>query len=135
MAQNNYTPQSYRLIENVSAGADNFGAFLLAADFKTRQLVLECDNLLDGDIVVYESNQYYQPDITQPNSSTNEYFPVGYTNKADQVYYAVGFPFAIAGAGAAFNVETTGSRWITAGIINRTTGTIQKLTLTFLDNQ
>lgn len=131
----NYGAQKYPQLQNASA-ADNYGDAILASDFKTRMLDLECNSSLDGDLVVFESNQYLPPDISQPVSLTNSYYPVGYKNMADQVYYDNTNPYNPVGLGrASFNIESTGSRWVMAAIINRTAGTVDLLTITLFDNQ
>lgn len=134
MSQFNYTPQTYVVIENADA-ADNIGDVILASDFKTRIIDLIPD-LLDGDLVVYESDQYEAPDVSQPVSATNYYFPVPVTDMSTSITYFPTAPFNPAGgAGGRFNVETTGSRWIIACILNRVSGTVEKVVLTLYDNQ
>lgn len=135
MSLYNYTPQSYVVLENAS-DADNFGECKLASDFKTRILDLISQGGLDGDLVVYESDRYEAPDVTQPVTPDNYYFAVPVTDMSTLITYFPTAPFNPGGGtGGRFNVETTGSRWIIPCILNRASGTVDKLTLTLYDNQ
>lgn len=136
MSITNYAPQRYTVLENVSA-ADNYGSEVQAGDFKTRIVELVAGTGLDGELVVYESNQELPPDITLAASADNSYYPVGYTKTDDQSYLDVDNPFTPGGTAGTyvFNVETTGSVWIFAAILNRTAGMVEKVTINLFDNQ
>ncbi len=137
MSITNYAPQRYTVIEE-SADADSYGLPVQAGDFKTRIVELLAGEDLDGDLVVYESNQNdVPPDVSLPVSADNEYTQVGYTSRLDQSYLDTDNPFNPAGVAGmyGFNVETTGSQWIIACILNRTAGTTEKMVVTLLDNQ
>lgn len=138
MSQHNYTRQRYYALENVSEGSDLFGKCFLAADFKTVIIDLEQD-ALDGDLVVYVSDQYDEPDVTLPAGADNDYHAVGYSDSRNGVYFSATNPYnpstATPGGDGRFNLETTGARWVIACILNRTTGTVQKLAVSLFDNQ
>ena len=135
MSITNYSPQRYTVLENASA-EDNIGDVVLAADFKTRVVELIAGTGLDGELVVYESNKTEEPNLSIPPSATNEYYPVGYTDTKDQSYYDTENPFTPSTAGTyVFNVESTGSVWIIPCILNRSAGTVTKLSVTLFDNQ
>ena len=136
MSITNYAPQRYTVLENVSA-ADNYGSEVQAGDFKTRIVELIAGTDLDAELVVYESNQELPPDISLAVSETNSYYPVGYSKADDQSYLDTSNPFNPAGTAGTyvFNVETTGSVWIFAAILNRTAGMVEKVTINLFDNQ
>lgn len=135
MSITNYSPQRYTVLESVSA-ADNYGSVVLAGDFKTRMVELIAGTGLDGELVIYESNQNDAPDVSAPVSASNSYYPVGYLAVSDQSFYDTDNPFVPSSAGDyAFNVESTGSVWIIACVLNRTAGTVTKLSVTLFDNQ
>lgn len=132
----NYTPQKRTVIQN-STDENSYGAAILAADFKTRIIDVDFGALSDGELVVYESNQDLPFDPALPyDPDTNEYYPVGYTDRADQSYYDTDNPYTASGAGhKSFNVETTGSRWISACVLSQSAGEVIKLAVTIIDNQ
>lgn len=137
MSQTNYTPQRYKVLENVQA-ADNYGTPILAADFKTVIIDLE-QSALNGDLVVYVSDQYFAPDVSQAQGPDNDYHEVGYTDSRDTVYYTAGLNYNPAtstpGGNGRFNLETTGARWVIACILDRASGIVQKLSVTLFNNQ
>ncbi len=134
----NYTRQRYYALENVDSGSDLLGKAIFSPDFKTIIVDLEQD-ALDGDLVVYVSDQYDEPDVSQPEGPNNDYHAVGYTDTESGVFFAVGFPYnpssSTPGGNRRFNVESTGARWVIPCIFNRTTGTVQKLSVALYDNQ
>ena len=136
MSNTNYAPQRYTVLENKSA-ENNYGSAVQAGDFKTRVVELITADSLDGELVVYESNQELPPDISAPVTPTNEYYAVGYSKASDQTYLDTDNPFNPAGEDGTyvFNVETTGSVWIFAAVLNRTAGTVAKLNINLFDNQ
>ncbi len=133
----NYTRQRYYTIEN-STEANSYGEPILASDFKTVIIDLEQDALA-GQLVVYVSDQYDAPDVTQAAGPDNDYHAVGYSDSRNGVYFSAPNPYnpatASPGGDGRFNLETTGARWVIACILNRTLGTTQKLAVSLYDNQ
>ncbi len=133
----NYTRQRYYALEDASEAA-NIGLPILAADFKTVIIDLFQDSL-DGDLIVYVSDQYEAPDVSLAAGPDNDYHQVGYSDTRNGVNYSADFPYNPAssdpGGDGRFNVETTGARWIIACILNVASGTVQKLAVNLYDNQ
>lgn len=137
MSLQNYTRQRYYALENAS-DANSYGNVVLGADFKTVIIDLE-QNALDGDLVVFVSDQYDEPDVTLPAGPNNDYHAVGYTDSRNGVYFGASNPYnpasASPGGDGRFNLETTGARWIIACVLNRVSGTVEKLAVSLFDNQ
>jgi hypothetical protein len=137
MSQTNYTPQRYIVLDDAK-GPDNIGTPILAADFKTAIVDIE-QTLANGTLVVYVSDQYYAPDVSQPAGPDNDYHAVGYSDTRQGVFYSAASPYNPAvstpGGDGRFNIETTGARWIIPCFLDLSIGTVDKLTLNLYDNQ
>lgn len=130
-----YSPQLYVLATD-STEADTIGQPLLSADFDQAMIELLSDATLDGQLIVYASNQYDAPDVSQPVSANNQYQAIGYTDMSDKSYYDANNPLTPSGAGIlSVNADFTGSRWLIVAVLNRTTGTVLKLSATLFDNK
>lgn len=142
MSQYNYTRQKYNVLENASA-ASNVGTPILASDFKTvfLDLLSAAGATVDGDLVVYASDDYDAPDVGAPLTPTNTFFELAYSDTRNGITYG---PTTLTyynpssstpGGDARFNVESQGARWIIACVTNVVSGTVNVLSVTLYDNQ
>ncbi len=135
MAISSYAPQLYVLAENATE-PDVIGQPLLSADFDQAMIDVLPDGDQDGQLVIYASNQYNAPDVSQPVSSTNQYQAIGYTDMSDKSYYDTSNPITPTGDQIlSVNADYTGSRWLIVAVLNRTAGTVVKLSATLFDNK
>lgn len=132
MSITNYSPQRYKLLEDVAEGV---GIAVNSGDFKTAVIDIQATGTPDGTLVVYQSNENLPPNVLFASSPNNLYSKIGYTDNSDKSFYDAENPVTVPAGSSSYNVETVGSQWLIVAVEDGTTGTIEILTITLIDNQ